>query len=63
MITYRKASMLLAPGDAVYTSDGKQVVECTVEEIRRDCIITDLDTFFLDEHGYTWWLTEKAVII
>ena len=32
MITYRQATKLLAPGETVYTSDGKQVVECVVAQ-------------------------------
>ena len=63
MITYRKAAQLLAPGEVVYTTDGKRVIECVVEAIHSDSVITDQDVLFFDEHGYTWWLTEKAVII
>lgn len=63
MITYRKAVKLIAPGDVIYTTNGSRVIECVVEAIHRDSVVTDQDVFFFDEHGYTWWLTEKAVII
>ena len=63
MITYRKVRDLLEIGDEVYTTDGIKVVPCVIEEIEADSLVTDLDILFYDEHGYTWWLTEKAVII
>lgn len=62
MITGRKAKALLAPGDTVFSTDGKRIVECVVQKICADSVLTDKDVFFFDEHGYTWWLTRHGVM-
>lgn len=59
MITYRKAAQLLAPGDMVYTTDGKRVIECVVEAIHSDSVITDQDVLFLTSTAILGGLQRK----
>ena len=47
MITWRKAKALLAPGDTIFSTDGKRIVECVVQKICADSVLTDKDVFFL----------------
>lgn len=59
MITYRKAVKLLAPGDVIYTTDGSRVIECVVEAIHRDSVVTDQDVFFLTNTAILGGLRRK----
>lgn len=59
MITHAKVKQLLSPGDVVYIHDGGVVAE-TVRKILADCLRTDGGFLQFDEHGVSWWLTEKV---
>ena len=59
MITHAKVKQLLSPGDAVYILDGG-VVAVTVEKILADSIKAGGGFLYNDDHGETWWLTEKV---
>lgn len=60
MITYRKASDLLPAGDTVYCVKGRRVIPAKVVSVERDCVNTDIDLLFFDEHGIFWFLTKEA---
>lgn len=60
MITYTKAKTLLAPGDVVYTTNGREVIQARISKILADHLLTDVDCLFYDEHGSTWWLTKRV---
>lgn len=59
MITYRKAVNLLAPGDVIYTTNGHRVIECVVEAIHRDSVVTDQGVFFLTNTAILGGLQRK----
>lgn len=63
MITYRQAKKLLPPGDVVYTTDSEwNVVKAEVLEVCAGHLRTSAGPLDFQDHGYTWWLTERAVM-
>lgn len=58
MITLEKARKLIRIGDKVFIHDGG-VVPCTVERVGFTYLSTNLGWLDYEEHGVTWWLTEK----
>lgn len=59
MITNAKVRQLLSPGDMVYIHDGG-VVAVVVEKILADSIKAGGGFLYNDDHGESWWLTEKV---
>ena len=60
MLTKRKVCSLVRPGDAVFIiAAGGGVIPAKVNEICDDCIETDQDTLFYDEHRIVWMFTES----
>jgi hypothetical protein len=63
MITYSKAKKLLPPGDVVYTVNSQfQVIPATVLEVCAGWLRTTAGNLDFQDHGYTWWLTERAAM-
>jgi hypothetical protein len=63
MITYRKAVQLLKPGDVVFSLDELGgVAPVTVLEVCDGWLETDIGILDFDDHGYTWWLTQKVAM-
>ena len=63
MISYAQAKKLLPPGDVVYTTDGDwKPVKAEVLEVCAGHLHTTAGALDFQDHGYTWWLTEKAVM-
>lgn len=63
MITYRKAYKILSPGDVVFSlGEFGGVVPVTILEVCDGWLETDIGILDFDEHGYTWWLTERVAI-
>jgi hypothetical protein len=63
MITYRKARKLLGVGDVVFSFDKfYEVTPATVHEICDGWLETDIGILDFDDHGYTWWLTQKVAM-
>lgn len=61
MITYRKCRNLLRQDDYVYTiGPYGGVVEAKVLEICDGWLEIDFGILDFDDHGCTWWLTEKV---
>lgn len=60
MITYRKAKQLLAPGDVVYATNGKQIVPAQIRKIGVEYLDTDVDVLYFEDHGILWWLTKRV---
>lgn len=58
-ITKRTMEKVLVPGDAVYIIAPGGVIPAKVLEICGDCLETDKDTLFYDEHATVWMLTES----
>ena len=58
MITPVKAWDLIEVGDKVFVHDGG-VMPCSVERVDVDHLVTDLGCLYYEEHGESWWLTEK----
>jgi acyl CoA:acetate/3-ketoacid CoA transferase beta subunit len=59
MITPVKAWDLIEVGDKVFIHDDSVVVPCTVQKVCVDHLVTDLGWLYYEEHGASWWLTEK----
>lgn len=59
MLTKRKVCSLVRPGDAVFIIAAGGVIPAKVNEICDDCIETDQDTLFYDEHRTVWMFTES----
>lgn len=57
LLTRRKVTKLLDPGDAVYILGPGGVIPSKVLEICDDCLVTEEDTLFFDEHTFTWMFT------
>lgn len=47
-------------GDEVYIICGDKIVSANVTEIMDDCITTDVDECFFDEHLKVWTLCRKT---
>ena len=63
MVTYRKAKKLLQPGDTVYSLDESGgVTEAIVLEVCDGWMETRIGILDFDDHGCTWWLTEKVAM-
>lgn len=59
MLTKRKVCSLVRPGDSVFIIAPGRVIPAKVKEICDDCIETDQDTLFYDEHRTVWMFTES----
>ena len=59
MITPLKAWELIAVGESVFYHDGK-VVSAEVKKVDLDHIVTDDGVLYYQDHGQSWWLTEKV---
>jgi hypothetical protein len=60
MITMRQAKKYLRPGDEVYIYDEGRVVSHRIKKILSDSLVVEDGFLVFDEHGFTWWLTEKV---
>lgn len=59
MITLAKARELIQIGDKVFFHDCG-VASCTVKRVGFTCLSTNIGWLDYEEHGVTWWLTEKV---
>ena len=59
MITMRQAKKHLRPGDEVYIHDEGCVVSQRIKKILSDSLVVEDGFLAFDEHGFTWWLTDK----
>ena len=59
MLTKRKVCSLVRPGDTVFIIAPVGVIPAKVNEICDDCIETEQDTLFYDEHRIVWMFTES----
>ena len=62
MLTYTTAKKLLDPGDIVYVPKGGQILECSIQSIQRDHVVTNEDCLFFDEVGELWFLTKRGAM-
>lgn len=63
MIGYRKAKKLLQPGDLVYTLDDHDTIHpAKIAEICDGWLETDIGILDFDDHGITWWLTQRVAM-
>ena len=63
MITYRKAVQLLTHGDVVFSLDElRGGAPVTVLEVCDGWLETDIGILDFDDHGCTWWLTERVAM-
>lgn len=61
MLTFAKAQELLPPGDTVYTLTATGgVAGATVLEVCDGWLETSIGILDFEEHGSTWWLTERV---
>lgn len=61
MLTFRKAKALLLPEDEVFSlTESGGVTAVRVLEICDGWLETDAGILDLEDHGCTWWLTEKG---
>lgn len=59
-LTYTTAKKLLDPGDVVYIPKGGRIVECAIQSIDHDHVVTKEDCLFFDEVGGVWFLTKRG---
>lgn len=62
MLTYRDAAKLLPPGDVVYSLTELGVEPATVLEVCDGWLETNVGILDFDDHGCTWWLTERVAV-
>ena len=58
MLTKKKVSKLISPGDEVYIIAPGGVIPSEVLAICDDSLETEEDTLFYDEHTVTWMFTK-----
>ena len=59
MLTKRKVCSLVRPSDSVFIIAPGRVIPAKVNQVCDDCIETDQDTLFYDEHRTVWMFTEN----
>ena len=59
ILTKKKICKILSPGDTVYIIAPGRVIPSTVLKINDDCIETEEDVLFYDEHSFTWMFTSS----
>ena len=62
-LTYTTAKKLLDPGDIAYIpKGGGRILECSVQSIQHDDVVTQEDILFFDEVGELWFLTKRGAM-